>query len=1064
MRSIWSWATVSALVLFVVGILSGCGGATGLPSGAGATVGGSTGTAGASGISGAAAGSSGGSVGIGQAGSAVAAGAGGQTPSATLVSVAVTPVVGSAAVGTKLILHATGMYSDNSTRDVTAQAAWKSSSPPFASVAGGVVTAVAPGTVTITAALEGLSGSAQVTVPTATVVALTVTPATATTAIQGSVSFQAVVTLSDKTTQDVTDTASWTSSDAKIASVSTSGVATGIAAGTSTITAAVGKISGTGALTVTHATLVSIAVTPTNPMLGVGVVQQFLATGTFSDGTVSDVSSSASFTSSAPSVAKLDAAHSATTLAAGTTTITATIGKLSGSTTLTVSAATLISITVTPATTTLAINGSAPLTATGTFSDNSRVDLTASVTWSSTSAKVAVVSNAAGSAGSVTGLSAGNATITASLNGVSGSGAVTVTAAALVSIAISPQNPALPLGTTLGLTATGTYSDKSTVDITTSVTWSSDTPSVATVNNANGKQGSVTALKIGTSLVYATLGQISASTTVTVTAAKLVSLTLAPANPTLAAGTSQALTATANYSDGSSVDVTTSAVWSSDTTTVATVSNAAGSQGNVTAIAVGKATIAATFNGVAGSTTVTVSAPTLVQIVIAPIADSVRVGATVRYTATGIYSNNTQQRLAQGVIWSSSDAGVATIAAGGMGGGEVATAVAAGITTISASYQGVTGSTSLTVTNATVVAIEVTPTAPALTVNGTQQLTATAIYDDNTQQDVTNQATWISKDPTVAQVTTAGGGPGGGPGRGRVTAIAAGTTTISATLDGLSGSTVVTVTSATIASIELTPTDPSVAVGTRFNFTATAIYTDNTSQNVTGRATWISSSPNVASVSTAGGARGQAVALVTGTTTISASVDGSTGTTTLTVTDAILTTIQVTPFSPTLPVGFNANLIATGIYSDNTARDLTGQVTWTSSAPSIATVSDAGGSRGLLSPVSAGNVTITATYQGLSGTDTVVVSAATLSSIKVTPATASIGVHATQPFVATGTLSDATTLDVTPYVTWLSTTPSIASISNAAGTRGTATGLSAGSVTISAVRGAVTGAAKLTVN
>ena len=140
MRSTWSWATVSAFVLFVVGMLSGCGGATGLPGGHGATAGaggGSAGTAGASGI----AGGSGGGVDIGQAG---AAGAGGQIePSATLVSVAVTPAVGSAAVGTKLLLHATGTYSDNSTHDVTATAAWKSSNARFASVAGGVVTAIA---------------------------------------------------------------------------------------------------------------------------------------------------------------------------------------------------------------------------------------------------------------------------------------------------------------------------------------------------------------------------------------------------------------------------------------------------------------------------------------------------------------------------------------------------------------------------------------------------------------------------------------------------------------------------------------------------------------------------------------------------------------------------------------------------------------------------------------------------------------------------------------------------------------------------------------------------------
>ena len=1068
MRSIWS-LSLSALVLLLAFALACCGGATGLPGHGGglSTAGGEAGAGPAAAGAGALAGAGGD---VGQAGAAGEAGAGGQAePAATLVSIAVTPVVASAAVGTKLILLATGTYSDNSTRDVTAQATWKSDSPQLASVAGGVVTAIAAGTVTITATFDGQSASAQITVPSATIKLLTVTPATATTAIQGTVTFQAVVTLSDNTTQDVSATATWTSSNVKVGSVSTSGVATGVAAGQATISAAVGKISGSGALTVTSATLVSIAVTPTNPTLGVGVTQPFVATGTFSDGSVSDVSSSASFTSSAPDVAALDANHAATTRKAGKTTITATVGKISGSTTLTVTAATLVAITVMPATTTLAIKGTAPLKAMGTYSDGSMVDLTASVTWQSGNAKVAAVSNAVGSLGLVTGLSAGSVTITATLSGVSGSAAVTVTAATLVSIAVAPQNPSLPVGTTVNLKATGTYSDNSTVDITTSVTWLSDTLGVATVNNANGKQGVVTAVALGTSNVHATLGAISGVTTVTVTAAKLVSITLAPANPTVPAGTSQSLTATANYSDGNSVDVTATAVWTSSATTIATVSNAAGSQGSVTGIKQGTATVSATFNGVVGSTTVTVGAPTLVQVVVAPIASSVRVGQTVRYAATGIYSDNTQQPLNQGVTWTSSATGVATLAAGRGGpggGGEVATAVAVGTTTISAAYQGVTGSTTLTVTDATVTSIEVTPIDATLTLNATQQFTATAIYSDNTTQDVTNQATWVSMDPTVAQVTTAGGpgGPGGpGGGRGTVTALAVGSTTISATLNGLTGSTNVTVSAATVVSIELNPVVPSVAVNTRLSFTATAIYSDNTSQNVTGRATWLSTSPSVASISTAGGTRGQAVALTAGTTTISASFGGVTGNTLLTVTSATLTTIQITPFAPKLPVGFTANLVATGIYSDNSTRDLTAQVTWTSSAPAVASVSDAGGSRGLLTPVSAGNATITATYQGVSGTDAIVVSAATLSSIKLTPATAKIAVLGTQAFVATGTLSDATTLDVTAYVTWLSTTPSVASVSNAAGSRGVATGLSAGSVTISAVRGAVSGTATLTV-
>jgi uncharacterized protein YjdB len=1070
------WATLSALFFLVVLALNACGSATGLAGGTGASKAGSAaigeaGEAGAPSTAGTGGSSKGGSAGSGGAIGSEGGAAGEGENSATLVSVAVTPSIARAAVGTKVALQATGTYSDNSTRDITASATWTSDNASLASVVAGVVTAVAPGTANISASLSGLTGSAKITIPSATVQALTVTPATATVAIQGTVPFNAVVTLSDATTEDITATAAWSSSSPTVASVSSAGIATGLSAGKSTIEAAVGSVTGSAALTVSSATLVSIAVTPTNPTLGIGVTTQFTATGSFSDGSVSDVSTSATFSSSATAVATIDAStHSAKTLSAGTSTITATLGMISGSTTITVSAATLTAIAVSPATSTLAINGSTALTATGTYSDNSSVDLTQSVTWQSSNTSVATASNGSGTQGSITGLSGGTATINATLGNVSGSATVTVTAAALVSITISPTDPSLPIGTTDALSAQGTYSDGSSVDVTTSVTWSSDTAKVATVGNATGSQGLVTAVAIGTSNVRATLGTINASVMVTVTSAKLVSITVAPADPTLPAGTSQALSATAKYSDASAVDVTATAVWSSSATNIATVSNASGSQGEVTALVRGTTTVTATLSGVAGSTTVTVSAPTLKQVVVSPIAGSVRVGQNLGYTATAIFSNNTQQALNQGVTWSSSNTAVATVRAGGMGGfggGEAATGVAVGTTTITATYQGVVGSATLTVTSATVVQIEVTPTNPTLSVNATQAFVATAIYSDNTSQDVTAQATWVSSDPAVAAVSTGGGGGGpggGGPGaRGTVTALAAGSSTISATLNGMTGSSTVTVSAATLVSISLTPTQPTVALGTQFAFTATAIYSDNSSQNVSARATWISSTPAVASVSTANGSRGQTLALTSGSTTISATFQGVTGTTLLTVTAATLTSIQVTPFSPTLPIGFNTNLAATGIYSDNTTRDLTAQVSWTSSAPNIAAVSDAAGSRGLLAPLVAGGATITATYQGVSGTDSITVSAATLSSIKVTPATATVSVHGTQAFTATGTLSDATAIDLTNLVTWSSTSVVVAGISNANGSRGVATGLATGQVTISAIRGALSGTATLTV-
>src|SRR5262249_2150185 len=154
---------------------------------------------------------------------------------------------------------------------------------------------------------------------------------------------------------------------------------------------------------------------------------------------------------------------------------------------------------------------------------------------------------------------------------------------------------------------------------------------------------------------------------------------------------------------------------------------------------------------------------------------------------------------------------------------------------------------------------------------------------------------------------------------------------------------------------------------------------------------------------------------------------------------------------------FTTQLAATGIYSDNTTMDLTNLATWTSNASDKAAVSDAMGSKGRLSPLVAGPATITATYQGVSGTDMGTVSGATLSSIAVTPSPATVALPASTQLTATGTFSDNTTLDVTRYVTWLSSTPGTASVSNANGSWGLATGLATGPVTISAVRGSVTG-------
>src|SRR5262245_2563060 len=95
-----------------------------------------------------------------------------------------------------------------------------------------------------------------------------------------------------------------------------------------------------------QATLQSVAVTPTNPTLALGTSQQFTATGTYSDGTTSDLTALAQWTSSETAAGDMSTAGpgQATGLGIGSTTITATYSGVNGSTTLTVSNAVLLSI------------------------------------------------------------------------------------------------------------------------------------------------------------------------------------------------------------------------------------------------------------------------------------------------------------------------------------------------------------------------------------------------------------------------------------------------------------------------------------------------------------------------------------------------------------------------------------------------------------------------------------------------------------------------------------------------------------------------------------------------
>src|SRR5262249_50238637 len=135
-------------------------------------------------------------------------------------------------------------------------------------------------------------------------------------------------------------------------------------------------------------------------------------------------------------------------------------------------------------------------------------------------------------------------------------------------------------------------------------------------------------------------------------------------------------------------------------------------------------------------------------------------------------------------------------------------ALAAGMTTVSATYGGVTGSTPVTVKAAPLVSISVAPAAASIAVGASVQYSAVPSYADNTSATITGQCTWTSSDTSVVGVTTGGGmGPPGPPmGMGGLaTGLAPGMTTIACTYNGITGSATLTVTAAVVTSIEITP-------------------------------------------------------------------------------------------------------------------------------------------------------------------------------------------------------------------------------------------------------------------
>ncbi len=426
------------------------------------------------------------------------------------VSLAVVPATPTIPKTTKQQFRALEGFNNGATSDVTSTVAWSSSAPGVASISTsgatkGLATGLAVGATTIAAKLTipALTGSTTLAVSPAPLTSITVSPGTASVAAGLNQQFSALARFADGSTQDVTALAGWSSTSASVASIGPTGLATTTTPGTTNIVASIGTVSGSAALTVNPAVLTSISVTPGTAAVAAGLTQQFLANGSYTNGTTKDVSALATWSSSNAALASVGATGLATTSTTGIVTIQATLGTVSGSATLTVNSATLTSVSISPGTAAVAAGLTQQFSAAGTYTDGSTRDVSSQAVWSSSNPAAASV----GSAGLAATIATGMTSIGASVGAQSASAQLTVGPAALASMTVSPSSGTIGVGSNLQYTATGVYTDGTTKNLTGAVAWTTDAPAVATIDGF----GLGTVVGNGLSNILATAGAITGS-------------------------------------------------------------------------------------------------------------------------------------------------------------------------------------------------------------------------------------------------------------------------------------------------------------------------------------------------------------------------------------------------------------------------------------------------------------------------------------------------------------------------------------------------------------------------
>ena len=436
---------------------------------------------------------------------------------------------------------------------------------------------------------------------------------------------------------------------------------------------------------------------------------------------------------------------------------------------------------------------------------------------------------------------------------------------------------------------------------------------------------------------------------------QVAAIVVQPSTPTLAINAQLPLQALVQNEAGELVP-DASVTWTVENPSVATVTAA----GVVTGVALGSTQVAANARGKSGIATVTVQRTPVASVTVLPNKSSMGKGSTLRLTAVA-YDAGQNQLPDRGMIWTTNNPSVATVDGTGL-----VTAKDKGTALITATSEGKSGASEITVAPGAVSKVFVTPN-PLAMVTGDKQMLIVAAQDATGTLISGHVPVWVSSDTRVATVSS-----------GEVTAVGAGTASISATVEGVTGSTSLTVTRPPVGTVSVAPA--SITVGQKLRLTATV--TDTKGNVVTDRTVTWSLQPSNSTIASINAGTGEVTGLLPGSVTAVATSEGKSGSAQVTVTQVPVATVTVSPSSRS--VVQNATTTFNATTKDAAGGTLTGRtVTW-SLQPSNTTIASIDPTTGLVTGLVTGTVTVAATSEGKTGTAALTVTAGTVSKVRLT--------------------------------------------------------------------------------